>query len=106
MWGHNADRGETGFDCSNFVSYVYHHALGYQMNGNSNAIEDTVGVTVPEWDMRKGDLLIFDNGRHVGIYLGNDQMIQCGGGLGKVGVLPLGPDTEWGKHLSAVRRMF
>lgn len=106
IWGHNADRGEAGFDCSNFVSYVYHHALGYQMNGNSNAIQDTVGVTVPKWDMRKGDLLIFDNGRHLGIYLGNDEMIQCGGGLGKVGVLPLGPDSEWGKHLSAVRRMF
>lgn len=106
VWGHNEDRGELGFDSSNFVAYVYHHALGYQMSGNANVQQDTVGVTVPKWDMRKGDLLIFGNGQHVGIYLGNDEMIQCGGGLGKVGVVSLGPDSEWGKHLTAVRRMY
>lgn len=106
IWGHNEDRGQVGFDCSNFVAYVYHHALGYKLSGDSNVEWRTVGVTVPIWDMRKGDLLIFEDGKHVGIYSGNDQMIQCGGGLGKVGTLSLGPDSYWGNHLSAVRRMF
>jgi hypothetical protein len=106
VWGHNKDRGQNGFDCGNFASYVYHHALGYLMSGNSDVQWDTVGQGVPIWDMRKGDLLLFDRGKHVGIYMGDDQMIQCGGGLGKVGVLSLGPDSYWGKHLSAVRRMY
>ncbi|WAH36876.1 C40 family peptidase [Alicyclobacillus dauci] len=106
VWGHNKDRGQNGFDCSNFVAYVYHHALGYKMSDNSKVQWSTTGFTVPIWDMRKGDLLLFDNGKHVGIYAGNDQMIQAGGGLGHVGTLPLGPDSYWGKQLSAVRRMF
>lgn len=106
IWGHNEDRGQRGFDCSNFIAYVYHHALGYQFSGNSNVQWDNVGVTVPIWDRRKGDLLIFEHGKHVGIYIGNDEMIQCGGGLGQVGKLSLGTDSYWGKRISGVRRMF
>lgn len=105
-WGHNEDRGQYGFDCSNFTAYVYHHALGYKMSGASKVQAHSVGWTVAKKNMRPGDLLIFEQGKHVGIYVGHHKMIQEGGGLGKVGYLSIGPGSYWGKHLSAVKRMF
>lgn len=106
IWGQNPDLGQSGVDCANFIAYVYHHALGYQMSTSSRIQWDTVGISVPLWDLRPGDLLIFEHGRHVGIYTGNDEMIQAGGGLNKVGSIALGPESYWGKRLSAVRRMY
>lgn len=105
-WGHNPDRGQVGFDCSNFTAYVYHHALGYQMSGASKVQYKSVGRVVPKSEMRPGDLVIFDKGKHVGIYAGNGRMIQAGGGLGKVGYLKLAPGSYWYKHITVVKRMF
>lgn len=105
-WGHNEDRGQYGFDCSNFTEYVYHHALGYRFSGASRTQARSVGRTVPRRDMRPGDLLIFNNGGHVGIYIGHNEMIEEGGGLGRVGYLSVGPHSYWGRHLTAVKRMF
>lgn len=106
IWGHNEDRGQYGFDCSNFTEYVYHHALGYLMTTSSRGQYLYVGDPVPAVQMTPGDLLIFEQGAHVGIYAGNGQMIEEGGGLGKVGYLPVGNGSYWGKHLSSVRRLF
>jgi len=105
-WGHNEDRGQFGFDCSNFTAYVYHHALGYKMSGSSNTQSARVGWKIARSAMRPGDLLIFEFGKHVGIYVGNGKMINEGGGLGKVGYLSIGSGSYWGKHLTAVKRMF
>jgi cell wall-associated NlpC family hydrolase len=106
VWGHNEDRGQTGFDCSNFAAYVYHHALGYIISTSSVTQYKSVGTTVSVSDMQPGDLLTFNDGGHSGIYIGNNQMIQCGGGLGKVGYLSVAPGSYWYNHLSAVKRMF
>ena len=106
IWGHNEDRGQYGFDCSNFTEYVYHHALGYRFTTSSRGQYRWVGVPVARGNMRVGDLLIFRRGEHVGIYAGNGRMIEEGGGLGRVGYLSLGPGSYWGKHLTSVRRMF
>lgn len=106
IWGHNEDGGQYGFDCSNFTAYVYHHALGYRMSGASQVQFHSVGWTVPTANMQVGDLVIFNNGGHVGIYAGNGEMIQEGGGLHKVGFLKLSPGSYWYRHISAVRRMF
>jgi cell wall-associated NlpC family hydrolase len=106
VWGHNEDDGEQGFDCSNFTEYVYHHALGYRFTTSSRGQYKYVGVPVPASEMLPGDLLIFDNGRHVGIYAGNHQVIQEGGGLGKVGYLDISPGRYWSRHLSVVKRMY
>lgn len=105
-WGHNPDRGQVGFDCSNFTAYVYHHALGYQMSGASQVQYRSVGKPVPKSQMRPGDLVIFNKGKHVGIYAGNGRMIQAGGGLGKVGYLKLAPGSYWYQHITVVKRMF
>ncbi|GMA63005.1 C40 family peptidase [Alicyclobacillus fastidiosus] len=106
IWGHNEDRGQYGFDCSNFTEYVYHHALGYHFTTASRGQYSSVGDPVPVSQISPGDLIIFEQGAHVGIYVGNNQFINCGGGLGKVGYLSLSPGSYWGNHISAVRRMF
>lgn len=106
IWGHNEDRGQYGFDCSNFTAYVYHHALGYKMSGASRVQANSVGKTVPRQNMRPGDLLIEDSGRHVGIFIGNGKMIEEGGGLGRVGYLRVAPGSYWYNHITAVKRMF
>jgi cell wall-associated NlpC family hydrolase len=106
VWGHNEDDGEKGFDCSNFTEYVYHHALGYRFTTSSRGQYKYVGVPVPVSEMLPGDLLVFDKGRHVGIYAGNNQVIQEGGGLGKVGYLDISPGRYWRRHLSVVKRMY
>ncbi|WP_245632710.1 C40 family peptidase [Alicyclobacillus kakegawensis] len=106
VWGHNEDEGQTGFDCSNFVEYVFHHALGYRFTTASRKQYQSVGVTIPVDQMQPGDILIFNQGGHVGIYAGNGQMIQEGGGLGKVGYLSVQPGSYWRGHLTVVRRMY
>ncbi|WAH38089.1 C40 family peptidase [Alicyclobacillus dauci] len=105
-WGHNEDRGQYGFDCSNYTEYVYHHALGYKFTTSSRGQARHVGWRVPRKDMRPGDLLIFENGKHVGIYVGHNEMIQEGGGKGKVAYMKIGPGYYWHNHLTAVKRMF
>jgi cell wall-associated NlpC family hydrolase len=106
IWGHNEDHGQYGFDCSNFTAYVYHHALGYHMSGASRTQASSVGWKVPLRSMRPGDLLIENGGGHVGIYIGNGEMIQEGGGLKKVGYLRVTPGSYWYNHITAVKRMF
>ncbi len=106
IWGHNEDRGQYGFDCSNFTEYVYHHALGYLMTTSSKGQYLNVGDPVSISQMQPGDLVAFDLGAHVGIYTGNGQMIQEGGGLKKVGYLPLAHGKYWYNHISAVKRLY
>lgn len=106
IWGHNEDRGQYGFDCSNYTEYVYHHALGYHFTTSSRGQYRRVGDAVSYSARRPGDLVIFERGRHVGIYVGGNRFINCGGGLGKVGYLSLGPGSYWGHHVTSYRRMF
>jgi len=106
IWGHNEDRGQYGFDCSNYVAYVYHHALGYVFSGASNVQNASVGWRQPVHNFQVGDLLIFENGAHVGIYAGNGRFIEEGGGLGKVGYLSLTPGNYYHNRVTSVRRMF
>ena len=106
IWGHNEDRGQYGFDCSNFTAYVYHHALGYILSGASQVQYHDVGTPIPVKDMKVGDLIIFDKGAHVGIYAGHHRMIEEGGGLGKVGYLSVAPSSFWGSRITVVKRVF
>ncbi|MCF8567386.1 C40 family peptidase [Alicyclobacillus tolerans] len=106
IWGHNEDRGQYGFDCSNFTEYVYHHALGYRFTTASRGQYLHVGDPVHDSQRSIGDLIVFERGAHVGIYVGNNRFINCGGGLGKVGYLSMGPGSYWGKHITSYRRMF
>ncbi|MBR2832132.1 MAG: SH3 domain-containing protein [Oscillospiraceae bacterium] len=72
---------EGGFDCSGLVTYVYAQ-FGYNLYHGSNSQYRMYGVEVAYEDMLPGDLVFFsyDGGNdiaHVGIYLGNDQVVHA-----------------------------
>jgi cell wall-associated NlpC family hydrolase len=67
----------SGFDCSGFISYVY--GVGRQdVNGYWNSVSH-----ISESQLQPGDLVFFQNTykpgpSHMGIYIGNGQMIHAG----------------------------
>lgn len=72
----------SGFDCSGFVQYVYRQA-GYELTRTcTTQLGD--GVPVEDNTLQVGDILFFrDPGSacastHVGIYIGDGQMIHAG----------------------------
>lgn len=106
IWGHSEDTGQQGFDYSSFTQFVYRRALGYRFTRIGREQATSVGVPVAAREMRAGDLLIFSGGAHVGIHMGDDQMISQGGGRGRIGYLRLDPGSYWRQRLCAVKRMF
>lgn len=74
-----------GFDCCGFTQYVYNN-LGFGISRTVAAqLQD--GVIVSKDDLQCGDLIFFQNttgwghfASHVGIYIGNGQMIHSGNG--------------------------
>lgn len=70
--------GATGadtFDCSGFTQYVYKHALGIDISRTTYS-QINVGTPVSQSDLQPGDL-VFPHTGHVGIYVGNGQMIHA-----------------------------
>ena len=68
-----------GFDCSGLVYYVYKQ-VGISLNRTSYT-QINNGISVDSKDLRKGDLVFFNNGggriSHVGIYIGNNQFVHA-----------------------------
>lgn len=72
-----------GFDCCGFTQYVYNN-LGFGITRTVAAqLQD--GVIISQDDLQCGDLIFFENttgwghfASHVGIYIGNGQMIHSG----------------------------
>jgi cell wall-associated NlpC family hydrolase len=64
----------SGFDCSGFTQFVYAH-VGVSLPHSSSA-QGAMTRIAPEAAL-PGDLVILDGGGHVGIYLGNGQMIDA-----------------------------
>lgn len=77
--------GIYGFDCCGLTNHVF-TSLGFEMHfGVANQLED--GVIISKDDLQCGDLVFFSNttgwghfASHVGIYIGNGQMIHSGDG--------------------------
>lgn len=70
--------GATGadtFDCSGFTQYVYKQALGIDITRTTYS-QINVGTPVSQSDLQPGDL-VFPHAGHVGIYVGNGQMIHA-----------------------------
>lgn len=68
----------SGFDCSGFVSYVY-RKLGISLNRTA-AGQMNNGYRVSLNELQRGDLVFFGSGGyidHVGIYVGNGNMIHA-----------------------------
>lgn len=72
VWG---AKGPDVFDCSGFTSYVYRHSMGVEI-GPSTYQQIYAGREVSYSQLQPGDLVFPDPG-HVGIYVGNGQMIHA-----------------------------
>ncbi|OOM70743.1 putative endopeptidase p60 precursor [Clostridium puniceum] len=72
VWGAT---GPETFDCSGFTSYVYKHAAGMDISRTTYTQID-VGQPVSQDQLKPGDL-VFPHAGHVGIYVGNGQMIHA-----------------------------
>ena len=80
VWG-----GETpkGFDCSGFTQYVF-RKNGYELHRSAlQQLQD--GIIISKADLQCGDLIFFTGtvqsgsyASHIGIYIGNGQMIHAG----------------------------
>ena len=82
----------SGFDCSGFTQYVYAqfgvalpHSSGAQ--GRMTAIDPSAALP--------GDLVVMDGGGHVGIYLGNNMMIDAPYGGRTVQVRTIYNPVQW-----------
>ena len=65
-----------GTDCSGFVSLIF-ASFGYSLPTGSDAYQYSVGYQIP-WDERApGDIIVYGNGAHVGIYAGGDMVVHC-----------------------------
>ncbi|KEI92138.1 NlpC/P60 family protein [Clostridium botulinum] len=73
VWG---GKDPSGFDCSGLVYYVYKNAAGIELPGNTYG-QITKGTPVSQNNLQPGDLVFTDNVEHVGIYVGNGQMIHA-----------------------------
>ncbi|MBQ7039977.1 MAG: C40 family peptidase [Clostridia bacterium] len=72
--------GPNAFDCSGLVHYVYRQ-FGYTLNRTA-ADQMYHGTAVAKSDLMPGDLVFFNNRGtsyigHVGIYIGNNQMVHA-----------------------------
>jgi cell wall-associated NlpC family hydrolase len=65
----------TGIDCSGLTMQAY-ASIGIHLVHLVSA-QDAVGVVIPESAARPGDLVVFDDNEHIGIYLGADLLIAA-----------------------------
>ncbi|MEU8033037.1 NlpC/P60 family protein [Streptomyces sp. NPDC049099] len=73
VWGAN---GPTGFDCSGLMQWSYAHA-GIQLPRTSQE-QRFVGRQIPLSEARPGDLVVYrSDASHVGMYVGNGQVIHA-----------------------------
>lgn len=81
VWGGNGtEKGDAGFDCSGLTTAAYAEA-GVELMRTAHTQYHSVPLVDRGDDLQLGDLIFFgDPGtkiHHVGIYIGNDQMIDA-----------------------------
>jgi lipoprotein Spr len=99
--------GETkrGIDCSAFVQRTFREQFGMDLPRSTYEQED-LGKKIQRTKLRAGDLVLFragSTGRHVGIYLGNDQFVHASTSNG-VMISKLS-DNYWNKRYREARRV-
>ena len=82
VWG-GESMDEGGMDCSGFVYNALKDA-GYDVGRTTAQGYRSYGTSVSKSDMQPGDLIFFgknnNDASHIGIYIGNGQMIHSSGG--------------------------
>ncbi|MFB9326666.1 C40 family peptidase [Paenibacillus aurantiacus] len=95
------------FDCSSFTKYVF-GKYGVSLKWGT-ASQKKQGTYVSKSNLRKGDLIFFNNGKtstvsHVGIYIGNGQFIHNTIGS-KVNGVVIAKLSDYTKRYSTARRV-
>ena len=71
---------EMGFDCSQFVKYVFEQALNLSLPPSARSLSK-IGETIKFENLQAGDLVFFNTRKsqfsHVGIYVGNNEFIHA-----------------------------
>ncbi|VFS57758.1 bifunctional murein DD-endopeptidase/murein LD-carboxypeptidase [Leminorella grimontii] len=70
---------KKGVDCSGFVQITFHEQFGLTLP-RSTSMQQNIGKPIQRAKLRPGDLVLFragSTGRHVGIYIGNDNFVHA-----------------------------
>lgn len=94
----------SGKDCSAFTQYVF-GCIGISIPRTAGA-QATVGANVGAnlAMARPGDLVIYNNGHHVAIYVGNNTIIHSTGAWSG-GMIKYAPADKLGQRVTAIRRI-
>ena len=93
---------DSGFDCSGLVRWAYGRA-GLDVPHNSYALY-SVGRRIAKTRLETGDVLFFEGLGHVGLYLGEGQMVHAPYTGKRVEVIRLA-ETNYGQRLIGARRV-
>ncbi len=93
LWGGTS---EFGFDCSGLTQRMYRFA-GFELPRNADWQRDYLEEVPSFKEAEPGDLIFFKG--HVGIHLGNMQMIHANGKYASVTITDLSDQSEYSKHL-------
>lgn len=105
VWGGSSP--STSFDCSGYVSWVLNHS-GWSVGRLGAQALFNLCTPVSREDARPGDLIFFTKTfscntpvSHVGIYVGNGQMIHCGDPIQYADI----NSSYWTQHFYSFGRM-
>ena len=95
---------EGGFDCSGLIGYVYNSRAGVAPP-RTVALLSGFGASVPEDELRTGDLVVFGRGRptHAGIYVGQGRFVHAPSTGGTVRLDDL-QSRYWAQQSTSYRR--
>ncbi|MDI7384574.1 bifunctional murein DD-endopeptidase/murein LD-carboxypeptidase [Cronobacter dublinensis] len=96
---------KNGIDCSGFVQRTFREQFGLELP-RSTYEQQEMGKSVDRTRLRTGDLVLFhagSTGRHVGIYIGNNQFVHAST---RSGVMISNMDEPyWKKRYNEARRV-
>ncbi|MCO7262213.1 bifunctional murein DD-endopeptidase/murein LD-carboxypeptidase [Dickeya zeae] len=94
-----------GIDCSSFVQRTFREQFGIDLPRSSYEQQD-IGVQIQRSKLRPGDLVVFhagSTGRHMGIYLGNQQFVHASTSIGVT--ISSMDDSYWRPRYREARRV-
>ncbi len=99
----------TSFDCSGFVCWAINHSGGGTNVGRTTAQGlYNLSKKISRSEARRGDIIFFtktyntsDAVTHVGIYMGNGQMLHCGNPIGYASI----NTSYWTSHFYGFGRI-